>query len=1325
MGYEGTVVGGRFAIDRLAGRGGMGAVYHAVDRQTAGVAAIKILHDGTHSDATERFAREVALLADLTHPGFVRYLGHGTTDEDQPFLAMEWLEGEDLATRLRRVGIGANEAVQVIARVASALGIAHARGVIHRDIKPSTLFLVDLDLARVKILDLGIARLANASSDMTRTGAAIGTPRYMAPEQARGSRDLDARADVFSLGCVLFECFAAHPPFTGDTPMAVLAKILLEDAPRLSSVRPDLPQALEDVVARMLAKEAVARPRDATAVANELAALGEITGRAGAPVRSRDSAVTIGEQRLVCVVFAQAAVAGTGTLEAGDLARDTLKDPTMSANTLAADGAEVVLPALSATVSAHGGRAEVLADGSVVVTVLGQGTATDQAARAARCALAVRDVVPRAAMALAMGRCVVADRVPFGELIDRAASLLGPTPTLQPGRAQPIRVDEISAGLLDIRFAIAGDERSLVLTGERDVTDPARMLLGKPSPCVGRERELAMLSAIFDECIDEPMAHVVVVTAAAGVGKSRLRHEFLHRLAERGVEVWIGRGNPMSAGAPFAMLAQALRRSAGIVDGEPLHVRHSKLKARVTRNVLPGDAAMIGEFLGELVGAPLAEGGSMQLRAARQDPQLMGDQMLRACEDFVAAECAAHPVVLVLEDLQWSDVATVRFVDSILRQLPDRPLMVLALARPEVDATFPRLWADRHVERVALGELTRRAAEKLVREALGERITEPLVARLVERAAGNAFYLEELVRAVAEGKGDQLPETVVAMAQARIEGLEFEARHVLRAASVFGQVFWRGALAALLDGGATRVHDWLDELVRREFVVARRESRFPGEVELSFRHALVREAAYAMLTEKDRRSGHRLAGEWLETRVGVGTLASAADAVILAEHFERGGEPRRSIGWYRQAAAQALESDDLPAAIERAERAIACTKLGTSEDTGDTDRYVIGALRQLQSDAHVWRGEFALAAERASEAMAQLGAGSELWLTAAASRIDALTRLLDADQVIALCRVLGDTPTTPATHRVYAQAVAMTMSTLLWQADAALIARLFGRLDAIADAIAATEPATLAWILHARSWRAMSEGDFGGCLALDTRVVECFEAVGDLRHACQQRANVGYDQLHLGAFSLAETSLRDAVAIAIRLGVHLVSAQALHNLGLALAYQGRLAEAREVETEALGRLGAQGNRRLVAAAQNYLAVIETLAGDYPAAIRCARESIALAIDMPALRTQFEATLSNACRLGGDAREALVHASTALELMEEHGRPEEGEQLTLLAYAEALHATGAHAEARSAIASAELRLLACAARIKDPAWRASFLEAIPENRQTITLARSWC
>src|SRR5262249_14650889 len=153
---------------------------------------------------TARFAREASVLAELSHPGIVRYVAHGVTPAEELYLVMEWLEGEDLLSRLLRIGLTLKESVLLRTRVAPALAAAHAKNIVHRDLKPTNLFLVDGQIEKVKLLDFGIAQLDSVTR-MTRTGVLLGTPGYMAPEQARSSQGIDPRADVFSLGCVLFE----------------------------------------------------------------------------------------------------------------------------------------------------------------------------------------------------------------------------------------------------------------------------------------------------------------------------------------------------------------------------------------------------------------------------------------------------------------------------------------------------------------------------------------------------------------------------------------------------------------------------------------------------------------------------------------------------------------------------------------------------------------------------------------------------------------------------------------------------------------------------------------------------------------------------------------------------------------------------------------------------------------------------------------------------------------------------------------------------------------------------------------------------------------
>src|SRR5262249_1266065 len=231
-----------------------------------------------------------------------------------------------------------------------------------------------------------------------------------------------------------------------------------------------------------------------------------------------------------------------------------------------------------------------------------------------------------------------------------------------------------------------------------------------------------------------------------------------------------------------------------------------KLGVRVAARVPPADRDRVAAFLGELAGRPMpddngaAGAASAALRVARQDAQLMSEQMRRAWLDFLHAETSAHPVLLVLEDLHWGDFGTVRFIDAALRDLGKQPWMVLALARAEAFEICPNLRADRkNVQELRLKELGRKAGERLVRQVLGDTVSDDTVERLVKQSDGNAFYLEELIRAVAQGKDRALPETVLAMVETRLARLPLDARRGLRAASVFGELCWDGAVATLLD----------------------------------------------------------------------------------------------------------------------------------------------------------------------------------------------------------------------------------------------------------------------------------------------------------------------------------------------------------------------------------------------------------------------------------------------------------------------------------------------------------------------------------------------
>ncbi|AUX41262.1 protein kinase [Sorangium cellulosum] len=865
---EGSLVAGRFLVGGLAGKGGMGEVFRAHDIRTGEPVALKVLHTrGDAPVATERFLREARLLCELNHPGIASYVAHGQLENGRPYLAIGWLTGQDLSERLARGPLRVSECVTLLERVADALAFAHGRGVVHRDIKPGNLFLRDDRVDRVTLLDFGIAQAELADTTLTRTGRIIGTPGYMAPEQARGDRDIGPSADVFSLGCVLFECLTGRPPFLARDPVAVITKSRFDDAPPVETLRPETPPALSALLARMFDKDPARRPSDAAALRDELAAL-DLHAQDSAPARSGNIAAHAPEalggdvMQLFCVVLAVPGVAPRfAELE-----------------TLPATGPEARPPrdALRSRLMRLKGRIQWLADGSLAVIVPPAPSAVDQAAQGARCALAIKEQWPEARVVLATGRALLKDRLPVGEALDRAKALLvpggsaasrGSDPEIEgaPEAGVGVWIDPLTERLLGSRFELTTAGEHAVVRGElAGGADAPRLLLGRPIPCVGRDQELSMLTAAIARCAEDAEASGALVIAPPGAGKSRLRHEVLRRLRDQAValEVFSGDGGASTgaaAGAPYGLLADALRRGCGVQAGDPPELQEEKIRRRAGARLAPVHAARVGELLASLCGVPVAEPSDL-LGAARSDPGIMSEQVQRAFLDFLGAECAARPCLLVLDDLHCSDDATVQLLDAALRELRGLPLFVLAFARPEVTARFPALWeASRTVQRIHLPGLSNRAAERLVAAALGAEVPAAVAARIVEQAAGNPLLLEELLRAAAEG--EEQPEAVLAMLQARLSCLGPEVRRLLCAASVLGRTFSARAAIALLgqEQDTQQTKCALADLVRLEIIESQWSGRAPGEVEYRFCHALVRDAALRLLTDEDRALGEELA----------------------------------------------------------------------------------------------------------------------------------------------------------------------------------------------------------------------------------------------------------------------------------------------------------------------------------------------------------------------------------------------------------------------------------------------------------------------------------
>lgn len=1294
MSYDGPVkrpafLGERFRLHEQAGVGGMGTVYRATDTLTGGTVAVKVLN-AQADDVVERLELEGTLLAELRHPAVVRHVAHGRTSSNEPYLVMEWLDGEPLSRRLAREPLTLAETVALARRVGDGLAAAHERGVVHRDIKPGNLFLVGGEPARAKILDFGIARRWAETHHVTATGFRVGTLSYMSPEHARGERDVDARADVFSLGCVLFECLTGKKAFAGRHATAVLAKILIDEAPRVRELRSEVPRALDQLVARMLAKDRTARPPNAAAVLAELADLEGMALGSLPPIEPTAARLGVEERRFVAVL----------------LTRDSSNDPE---RTVALRGGQPPSErlALDRTVGSFGGKLDVLADGSALAVFSGTGPATDLAVRAATCAREVSVAHRGAQVSIAAGLEALLMRLPVGAVIDRAADALVESPA---GR---VRIDEVTAGLVADRFHVEAEDRGLFLGSPKHGAEPARTLLGRATPCVGRRRELALLEASFDECISERVARVVLVVAPAGTGKSRLRYELVERLRTQGepFSLLIGRGDSMSAGAPFALLSDALRRAAGIQSGQPPKLGRARLRARLAR-VLGHDEARMqrtAELISELVGIPVPEAESgPELRAARRDPTLLGDAMRSAFEELVVAEASSAPLLLVLEDLHWGDGPTVSFVDSALRNTKDAPVLVLALARPEVHQRFPSLWRERAPLEMSLPPLSPRAAQELARSVLGDQAPDEVLRSVVELAGGNAFYLEELLRSVARGDGAALPETVVGMVQARLDALGTEARRVLRAASIFGERFWLGGVLSLLGGNdePTLADDPFGDMEHAELISRRVESRIPGDVELTFRHALVREGAYAMLTDEDRLLGHRLAGEWLLS-------AGEADAAILAEHFARGGAADRAIGFYQEAARQALEGNDFSAAMSLVERGLAQGAAGSAR----------GQLLVIQAEACRWQARPAEALTAADEALGCLAKGSGGWFRALKEAIIGGSGCGEIERVRTFFELAVATPADAAgaVERLVCLCRANVLSFELGAPE--ISAATEHEAEALARTIPRPDPYVDGWVGWLRARAAVHGGDLGRSALATLEAMAAFERAGDVRNATTQALNAGHLLSLLGDLESSIEMLRRAVDNAERLGLPLVRGYALHHLGHVMGLTGDIAGGIALQAQAVAFAVESKIPFLESAARGYLALAELARGDLDEAERQADLALTCAptphATMVALGARARLHLAK-----GHADAALRDARAAMEQLASLGAQEENENDLRVPLAEALMATGDEQGARNAITEARAAALSVASLMPDERRRHAVLERVWANRRALELYDAW-
>ena len=921
----GTVLSGTYRLLAQVAKGGMSVLYEAEHLRLGSRVAVKVLKDSYADDqeSISRFCREAQIAGAIEHDGIVRVFDVNCEGGGSWYIAMELLQGTDVRSLIRRRGpLPVERAVDIARQVCLALSAAHAKNVIHRDIKPSNVFLVDRGdgLDHVKLLDFGISKLLADTSGATKVGLIIGTPQFMSPEQACGDPSIDHRTDIFSTGALLYKMLTGHSPFEAPSPAAVLARLMTQPPYPIEQWDVEVPSWLAGVVLRCLNRDPDGRFWSTLELAETLARRDETLAPpppAEPPAASLES--WNDELRVVTVLFAS--LSGRPSVAAdtsGGEGTDTRKDP------LSVRAREIL--------RRHGAVFQrYFGDG--LMAVFGIPSASgDEALRAVRAALELRALpgeleLPgnrlQVRVGLSTGR-VVAGRMRgvssagygvVGQAVDLARQIEGlggpDSVLLCPETYLHVRgrFRVRPAGHLFGRDGAQAVVYQALEEYPHGLLVPPREVLGMRAPLVGRAAELGHLVERLQLAFDGRTVRMVTVLGPAGIGKSRLAYELRCHVEEsdRDAVTFVAQCQEMAAAAPLQLWTELLRAKIGIQADEPSENSVEKVRRFVDRTVdttvddsLEGEGPEVARALAVLLGLSSAGLHSQPL------VEQAGDTLL----ELFRRIALRSPVLVVLDDLQWADQASLEVLSWILVRLEHCPVFVLGLARPELGEGLPRLFADRpDQERLVLGRLGHADGVELVRRITGEGVTEASAAAIAERADGVPLFIEEILHGLAErgvlaAKGRRwvatheleltdLPLTVEAVIQARLDRLEPNEREVLRKAAVIGETFWFGTLRAIGEPGAARV---LPKLVARELVRLQPTSRFAGFMEYAFSHKLVRDVAYAGLPFEERRRVHLAVGQWLETRGG----ESLESRALAARHFEAGEDwMRAATAWLR------------------------------------------------------------------------------------------------------------------------------------------------------------------------------------------------------------------------------------------------------------------------------------------------------------------------------------------------------------------------------------------------------------------------------------------
>jgi len=461
---------------------------------------------------------------------------------------------------------------------------------------------------------------------------------------------------------------------------------------------------------------------------------------------------------------------------------------------------------------------------------------------------------------------------------------------------------------------------------------------------IGRDRELDMLNQAFQNVVIQKKTRAITIIGDAGLGKSRLMHEFERWHETQTKNIWLmkGRATERTMLLPFALLRDMFAFRLNILDSDTQAEARNKLISGIVENWNDPQSEEMAHFIGHMLGLDYSE--SPYLRGILEDPRQIHDQAKHYLVRFFAAISQEQPVIFLLEDLHWADDDSLAIIELILQQNAGYPMLIVNLARPNLDNRKPD-WCKGMLfhTRLDLHPLNTEDSHTLVQEILQRVETLPPVLEelIVQGAEGNPFYIEELIKmlidehAISTGNIWQVdesrlgkvhvPTTLTGIIQSRIDSLSHNEKLTLQCASIIGRVFWKDAIFAVSGLEEAVIRECLESLQNRELIFIRSSSAFASTREYIFKHAILREVTYNSVLRRDRRKYHAQVANWLAEHSGKRTEEFAA---AVAEHYELAENFAYAARWYGQAGKQAYETYAPESAVTYLQKALELARAG-------------------------------------------------------------------------------------------------------------------------------------------------------------------------------------------------------------------------------------------------------------------------------------------------------------------------------------------------------------------------------------------------------------